>query len=65
MLFDSRPKKSRKELFNRARKLELLDESATRGDPLIVVTRIRRIGKTSLLLSSLEEWNGFYMDMRG
>ncbi len=59
------PKNSRKELFNRARELELLDESAARGDPLIVVTEIRRIRKAFLLLSFLEEWNGFYMDMRG
>jgi len=65
LLFVPTPKDSRKELFNRARELELLDESVARGDPLIVVTGIRRIGKASLLLSFLEEWNGFYMDMRG
>ncbi|MEB3755970.1 MAG: ATP-binding protein [Desulfurococcales archaeon] len=65
MLFDPRPKKSRKELFNRAKELRLLDESAVAGDPLVVVTGIRRIGKTSLLLSFLEKWNGIYVDLRG
>ncbi len=65
MLFDLRPKSSRKELFNREEELEVLDNSAKRGDPLILVLGIRRIGKTSLLKSFLENWSGIYIDMRG
>ena len=65
MLFDPRPKKSRKELFNRIEELHHLDESAVARDPLVVVTGIRRIGKTSLLLSFLEKWNGIYVDLKG
>lgn len=65
MLFDLRPKSSRKDLFNRERELEFLDNAVERGDPLILVLGIRRIGKTSLLKSFLENWTGVYIDMRG
>ncbi len=65
VLFDPRPKSSRKELFNREKELDVLDKSVERGDPLITVLGIRRIGKTSLLKSLLEEWTGLYIDMRG
>ncbi len=65
LLFDLRPKTSRKELFNREEELRILDEVVSRGDPLILVLGIRRIGKTSLLKSFLEKWHGIYVDMRG
>lgn len=65
MLFDPRPKSSRKELFDRERELNMLDRLVERGDPLILVLGIRRIGKTSLLKSFLEKWYGIYIDMRG
>ncbi len=65
MLFDIRPKSSRRELFDREHELSILDRLVDRGDPLILVLGIRRIGKTSLLKSFLEEWNGIYIDMRG
>ena len=65
MLFDLRPKSSRKDLFNREKELEFLDNAVERGDPLILVLGIRRIGKTSLLKSFLENWTGVYIDMRG
>ena len=65
MLFDLRPKSSRRDLFNRELELKFLDDAAGRGDPLILVLGIRRIGKTSILRSFLENWNGIYIDMRG
>ena len=65
MLFDLRPKSSRRELFDRERELEVLDGAASRGDPLVLVLGIRRIGKTSLLKAFLENWSGIYVDMRG
>ena len=65
MLFDPRPKTSRRELFDREHELALLDRAAGRGEPLILVLGIRRVGKTSLLRSFLEEWRGVYIDMRG
>jgi len=65
VLFDPRPKTSRLELFDREKELTLLDRAAERGEPLVLVLGIRRIGKTSLLRSFLEEWRGIYIDMRG
>ena len=62
-LFDTRPKSSRSELFDRVDELRVLDESV--GRPLIVVLGIRRIGKTSLVKSFLEPYNGIYIDLRG
>ena len=62
-LFDPRPKSSRSELFDRVDELRLLDKSV--GRPLIVVLGIRRIGKTSLVKSFLEPYNGIYIDLRG
>ncbi len=60
MLFDPRPKTSRRDLFNREEELALLDNAARRGEPLILVLGIRRVGKTSLLRSFLEEWRGIH-----
>ncbi len=65
MLFDLRPKSSRRELFDREKELGVLDKAVDRGDPLVLVLGIRRIGKTSLLKSFLEEWLGIYVDMHG
>ena len=39
--------------------------AVSKGEPLILVLGIRRIGKTSLLKSFLENWNGIYVDLRG
>ncbi|BBE42798.1 AAA family ATPase [Conexivisphaera calida] len=62
MLFDPRPKASRGELFDREKELKILDDSV--GKPLIVVAGIRRVGKSSLLMSFLENWRGVYVDLR-
>ncbi|MGB9758435.1 MAG: AAA family ATPase [Thermoproteota archaeon] len=64
MLFDLRPKSSRKDLFNREDELRELDRSVDRY-PLILVLGIRRIGKTSLVRAFLENYKGVYIDTRG
>lgn len=53
MLFDPRPKSSRSELFGRDRELELLHANV--DVPLIIITGVRRVGKTSLLSVFLNE----------
>lgn len=53
MLFDPRPKTSRSELFGRDRELELLHANV--DVPIIIISGVRRIGKTSLLSVFLNE----------
>ncbi|HLI45825.1 MAG TPA: ATP-binding protein, partial [Geobacterales bacterium] len=53
MLFDERPKFNRVDLFDREHELNLLSQNFFR--PLILLTGIRRIGKTSLLQVFLNE----------
>lgn len=55
MLFDPRPKISRKELYNRESELGMLEEFVRRGSPMLVMLGIRRIGKTSILRVFLNE----------
>ncbi len=55
MLFDPRPKCSRNELFDRERELEEFHSLIEGNHPLILLTGIRRIGKTSLLCVFLNE----------
>ncbi len=55
MLFDPRPKTSRRELYDREDELQALEDFARRGSPLMVMLGIRRIGKTSLLRVFLHE----------
>ncbi len=64
-LFDPRPKRSRGELFDRVGELEALERHVGGGTPLVLVVGVRRIGKTSLLLSFLEGKRGVYVDFRG
>jgi AAA+ ATPase superfamily predicted ATPase len=64
LLFDLRPKKSRKELFDRRKELEWLDKKVDEAAPLILVTGLRRVGKTSLLKSFLDKYVGIYLDLR-
>lgn len=53
MLFDERPKRTREELFDREREIEEIEKNVDR--PLIVLSGVRRIGKTSTLLVALNE----------
>ncbi len=53
LLFDERPKVNRKELYNRDSELKQLADNINR--PLILLTGVRRIGKTSLLNVFLHE----------
>jgi len=64
MLFDPRPKTRREDLFNRERELSALHKAS--GKPLILVTGIRRIGKTSLINVFLNEVNAttIILDLR-
>ncbi|WP_288007407.1 ATP-binding protein [Thermofilum sp.] len=53
MLFDERPKERREDLYDREKEIEELKRSI--GRPLILLTGIRRIGKTSVLRVALSE----------
>ena len=55
MLFDERPKTKREDLFDREKELEELRKNLNR--PFILLTGVRRIGKTSLLNVFLNETN--------
>ena len=53
LLFDERPKTKREDLFDRQKELEELNRNVNR--PFILLTGVRRIGKTSLLNVFLNE----------
>jgi AAA+ ATPase superfamily predicted ATPase len=53
LLFDERPKTRREELFDREAEIEEIKNNVNR--PLLVISGIRRIGKTSTLLVALNE----------
>jgi len=65
MLFNPRPKCSRSELFDREEELEELHRAVGEGQPLILLTGIRRIGKTSVLCVLLNELNLPYILIDG
>jgi AAA+ ATPase superfamily predicted ATPase len=64
MYFDPRPKRRREDLFGRERELREF-ESSVKTNPLTVVSGIRRVGKTSLILIALEDKPGLVIDLRG
>ncbi len=55
MYFDTRPKRRREDLYDRENELGEFERSLKAGNPLTVITGIRRLGKTSLLLVGLNE----------
>lgn len=66
MLFDPKPKDRREDLFGRDREVEALEKALNSPTPLIVLLGVRRIGKTSLLKTVLNELNYpyIYLDLR-
>jgi Predicted ATPase (AAA+ superfamily) len=64
-LFDLKPKKNRNELFDREKELEELKKAVEKRYSIIAILGIRRIGKTSVLKTFLNEMGGIYLDLRG
>ncbi|ADC66287.1 ATPase [Ferroglobus placidus DSM 10642] len=64
MYFDPRPKRRREDLYDRDEELEEFVRSVKRS-PLTVVTGIRRLGKTSLILVGLSDKPSVMVDLRG
>ncbi|MGC8674778.1 AAA family ATPase [Fervidicoccus sp.] len=64
MLFDPRPKVNKKDLYDFEKEFEFLKKNI--GEPLLVVSGLRRTGKTSLILSTLNDSDIPYVffDMR-
>ncbi len=59
MLFDPRPKTSKNDLYNFDREFEELVKNV--GKPMVVVSGLRRTGKTSLVLTALSEYDNPYI----
>ncbi len=64
MFFDPKPKMCREDLYDRERELREF-ELALSSSPLTVVTGIRRLGKTSLILVGLSGRPSVIVDLRG
>ncbi len=64
MYFDPRPKQNKKDLFDREKELSKFEESIQQS-PLTVITGIRRLGKTSLILVGLSNKPSVIIDLRG
>lgn len=66
MLFSSRPKDDVRALFGRDEEIGRLRSAVRGNDPLVVITGLRRTGKTSLARSVLAEHSGcvVWLDMR-
>ena len=64
MYFDARPKESREDLYDREEELQALRSSLS--EPIVLLTGVRRIGKTSILKVLLNEVDAPYalMDVR-
>lgn len=53
--FDERPKQDRADLYGRGNELSALTDGIKKGVPMILLLGLRRMGKTSLLLTALRE----------
>lgn len=67
MYFDIRPKTKREDLYDREDELKEFEHSVSSKNPLTVITGIRRLGKTSLMMVGLNELEAPYVlvDFRG
>ncbi|KUH33449.1 ATPase [Thermococcus celericrescens] len=67
MYFDTRPKRRKEDLYDREDELGEFEKSIKSNNPLTVITGIRRLGKTSLLLVGLNQLSFPYVlvDFRG
>lgn len=57
MLFDERPKTRKEDFYDLEKAWTAITSAMRRGDPLILILGLRRTGKTSLLLTSLNTLN--------
>lgn len=66
MLFSLKPKENRNELFGRNREVDELKHLIARKSTIVVMTGIKRIGKTSILLTALNElkYPSLVLDLR-
>jgi len=55
MLFDPKPRKRIDDVFDRKEEIEMLTKFLNSAEPLILVYGLRRMGKTSLILSTLND----------
>ncbi len=68
MLFESRPKDAKKDLYDREVEYQKLKGYIKQKSPLIIIKGLRRTGKTSLLKTVLneEERDAYiFVDLRG
>ncbi len=64
MYFDPRPKERVEDLYDREEELKQL-RTSVKKNPLTVITGVRRLGKTSLLLVGLRDIPHVIVDVRG
>jgi len=66
MLFDPKPKKNINDVFDRKEEIEMLKRFLNSPEPLILAYGLRRMGKTSLILSTLNtlKLDYLFLDMR-
>lgn len=66
MLFDQRPKDKRKDLYDAKEEFDSLISALKKGVPLVTIVGLRRTGKTSLLLTALNQTSqpSIVLDMR-
>ncbi len=65
MYFDPRPKTRKEDLYNREKELGAIEKALSKKAPLIVITGVRRLGKTSLMLVTLGNKPKIIVDLRG
>jgi len=54
LLFSTRPKESRRDLYDREKEIEIIKDSVSRGE-WVSVLGMRRIGKTSVVNVAVNE----------